>query len=83
MEHESYYRVQLSPPIVLVMSQMHLLKALRSRLLTIHFNIILPSNPRSIKWSLSFTLSNQSLYALITPMRATCLADGILNYFIT
>jgi hypothetical protein len=41
------------------------------------FNIILPSTPRSYKWSLLFLIT--ILYAfLISPMRAKCLVHPII-----
>ena len=55
-----------------------------SHLLQIHPNIIYPSMPRSLQWSLSFRFPHQDpIHPLSSPIRATCPAHLILLYFIT
>jgi hypothetical protein len=45
-----------------------------------HYNTILPSTPRSPKWSLSLRFPNQnSVYACPLPIRATCPALSFLS----
>ena len=54
-----------------------------SDILKNHFNIILPSTPRSPKWSPSLKFSHQKMYApLLSLIRATCPAHLILDLII-
>jgi len=54
------YRIHNSPPPIL--SQINLLHVFPSHFLKIYFNIIIPSTPRSFKWTLSLRFSHQTLY---------------------
>jgi hypothetical protein len=78
MEHEASLPCSLEPDTGLD----NLVNALRPQYLKIHFNIIFPSTPRSTKRSLLSKLSDQTLYAFISPMRAACPAHLTLLGFI-
>ena len=51
-----------------------------SHFLKIHFNIILPATPKSLKWSVSLRFLHQA--PLLSPKRATCSAYIILYFII-
>ena len=55
-----YYRFHKSPPLFPMMSQANHVHALPINCLKIHFNITLPTTPRSSKWSLSFGFPHQN-----------------------
>jgi hypothetical protein len=48
-----HYRIQKHPAPVPILSRINPVRASPSYLLMIHFNIILPSTPRSSQWALS------------------------------
>jgi len=54
-----YYRFHKSPPRFPMISQANHAHALPIDFLKIHFNITLPTTPRSSKWSLSFGFPHQ------------------------
>jgi len=68
-----HYRVRKSPPPVPILNQIHPVHTLPSYFSRINFNIILPSTPRSSKWSLHL-FSNQNFAC----MRARCPTHLIL-----
>jgi hypothetical protein len=54
-----YYRIRNSPPRVPILSQINPVYAFPFHFLNIHFNVILPCTPGTIKWSLSPRFSHQ------------------------
>jgi hypothetical protein len=60
-------RVYNSPPTIPILSQVNPLHTLPANLPKIHSNPILPSTPRSFKWSLSLGLPHHSLVHFTVP----------------
>ena len=59
-----------SPP-VLILRQIYLVRVSLSYVWKIHSNIMLPSKPRSSKWSLPFRFSHQN-HLCTSPLLLTC-----------
>jgi len=79
-----HYHSHKCPPPVHILIQINPIHASPSHFLGIRFNIILPSMPRSPKWSLSFTFHHQNpLCSSTLSMLAGCPAHPILLDLIT
>ena len=78
------YRTHKRPPPVCILGQPNPIHIPTSHLLQIHPNIIHPSTPRSLQWSLSLRFPHQDpIHPLSSPIHATCPAHLILLHFIT
>jgi hypothetical protein len=55
-----HYRVNKSQQMIPILSQMHPVHNIQPSFLKIHFNIILPSMPRSSEWSVLLRISIQN-----------------------
>jgi hypothetical protein len=81
MEPKIHYRVHNSPTPFLILSLINTVHPLAPYFLKIRFNMILPSTPRSIKWSI---LSNQNTVQISQlPIRATSRVHPILDLNLT
>ena len=79
-----HYRTHKRPPSVFILGQPNPFHIPTSHLLEIHPNIIHPSTPRSLQWSLSLWFPHQEpIHPLSSPISATCPAHLILLDFIT
>jgi len=61
---EVHYRVHKSPPLILIMRQMHSVHSLPPYFPKTHSNIIVLCTPRSSKRSLPFRFSNQNIICI-------------------
>ena len=79
-----HYRTHKRPPPVPILGQPSQVHIPTSHVLEIHPNIIHPSTPRSLQWSLSLRFPHQDpIHPLSSPIRDICPAHLILLDFIT
>ena len=78
-----HYRTHKRPPPISILGQPNPVHIPTSHLLEIHPNIIHPSTPSSLQWSLSLRFPHQDpIHPLSSPIRATCPAHLILLEFL-
>jgi len=81
---ETYYCVQISPPLVPVWAKWIQSRRFYPMSLRFFFNIILPPKPRYLKWSVSLRILYHALnVAILCPISAIWLAHLILLNLIT
>ena len=74
-----HYRTHKRPPSISILGQPYPVHIPTSHLLKIRPNIIHPSTPRSLQWSLSLRFPHQDpIHPLSSPIRATCPAHLIV-----
>ena len=79
-----HYSIRKCPPPILILNHHDPVITPTSHLLKIHLNIILPSTPASLQWSLSHRFPHQSpVCASPFPILSTCLTYHIFNFAIT
>ena len=78
-----HYRIRKCPPPVPILSQIDPVDALTVHFLRIQLNIILSSTPDLPSGLFPSSFPTKTLYALLSPIRATCLAHLSLLDFIT
>jgi len=74
-----HYRVQKSPSLVPILSQMNPVQNFSPHFLTIHSTINFPSTPRSSEWSLPFSFPTKICYTLVIPPMRACRSGWLMN----